>query len=358
MQVTSYTGSNSTMIVWTLAVFLLFLSLLKIVQKKLSASDTSKSLPGPWKLPLVGHLPFLGFFPHETIFKWKEKYGPIIFIQFGSYPAVVINDGALIKAAFNMPSLAGRPKIKLLDETTLNRSGFATSDGPIAKELRIVDDDDGYRRFVEDNVESATLPPLLALTVFLPKLADWFPELTGYKQRIDYPEVQEKAVEEIHTTLGTNGFPRYSDRANLPYCEALFQETLRKTTVVPLSLPHRALEDTKFQGYLIKKDTMVMGNLYAAHNDPKVWTDPESFNPERFLDSNGKLNNMEAFVMSFSTGKRKCIGENLARNQMFLFVVSILQNYRLEAATQLPSGRGVLGLTQACESFQVRVYRR
>ncbi|CAG7661537.1 unnamed protein product [Allacma fusca] len=162
-------------------------------------------------------------------------------------------------------------------------------------------DDFGYRGFVEGNIATATLPPLLALT---------------------YPQVQEKAAEEIHATLGTN-FPRYNDRVSLPYCEALLLETLRKTTIIPLSIPHSALEDTEFQGFFINKDTMVIGNLYAAHNDPKVWTDPGSFRPERFLNNNGKLNNMEAFVMSFSTGKRKCIGEKLARNQLFLFAVRV-----------------------------------
>ncbi|CAG7653696.1 unnamed protein product [Allacma fusca] len=99
--------------------------------------------------------------------------------------------------------------------------------------------------------KGATLPPLLALT---------------------YPEVQEKAVEEIHAALGTNTFPRYSDRVNLPYCEALLLETLRKTTIVPLSLPHSALEDTEFQGFLIKKDTLV---IVLASGNASEKTSPE-----------------------------------------------------------------------------------
>ncbi|CAG7664901.1 unnamed protein product, partial [Allacma fusca] len=311
------------MISWTLAVFLLFLSLLKIVQKKLAASvsDSSKATPGPWKLPLLGHLPFLGFFPHETMLKWKEKYGPIIFLQLGSYPAVVINDGALIKAAFVL-------KVQPFRLYWLSLYFFPNW-------------------LIENAVRISLLELLAAGVDTNSSTLEW---LIYYL--VKYPQVQEKAVEEIHAALGTNTFPRYSDRVNLPYCEALLLETLRKTTIVPLSLPHNALEDTEFQGFLIKKDTLVLGNLYAAHNDPKIWADAGSFHPERFLDDNGKLNKMEAIVMSFSTGKRKCIGENLARNQLFLFAVSILQNYRLQATSQLPSERGVLGITLACESFQ------
>ncbi|CAG7733561.1 unnamed protein product [Allacma fusca] len=130
------------MISWILAVFLLFLSLLKIVQKKLGASDsdTPKAPPGPWKLPLLGHLLFLGFFPHEKMLKWKEKYGPIIFLQFGSYPAVPLE----VRHAF------GPIMLSYLWSIANVLTSF---------------DDDGYRGFAANSFEGATLPPLLALTI-------------------------------------------------------------------------------------------------------------------------------------------------------------------------------------------------
>lgn len=62
-----------------------------------------------------------------------------------------------------------------------------------------------------------------------------------------------------------------------------------------------AKTDATLQGYLIPKDSIVIANLYSAHIDEKYWDDPETFRPERFLDSDGKIQRKDAFV-PFSTG--------------------------------------------------------
>lgn len=63
----------------------------------------------------------------------------------------------------------------------------------------------------------------------------------------------------------------------------------RFDTLVPSSVAHRAMVDTKLGGYDIPKDTAVLASLYALHNAESVWKDPNNFRPERYLNSKGKL---------------------------------------------------------------------
>jgi len=101
------------------------------------------------------------------------------------------------------------------------------------------------------------------------------------------------------------------------------------SSMVPLGVMHRALSDKEVNGYFIRKGTVVLGNLYSAHHNPNYWKNPEKFLPERFLSDNGeKLKNPPAFIQ-FEVGKRRCLGENLAIETLFLFIASIFQNFRL-----------------------------
>ncbi|KAG5600528.1 hypothetical protein H5410_031898 [Solanum commersonii] len=78
---------------------------------------------------------------------------------------------------------------------------------------------------------------------------------------------------------------RESDLTSMPYLDACLKETLRLHPPGPLLLPHRAVETCEVMGYRILKDTQVMVNMWAIASDPKVWDDPSSFKPERFMNS-------------------------------------------------------------------------
>ena len=118
-----------------------------------------------------------------------------------------------------------------------------------------------------------------------------------------YPEIQAKVQQELDTVTGRTRKPQWADRLMLPYTEAVLREILRIRTTIPLGLPHVATQDTKIAGYDIPKGTCLFSNIWALHNDPEVWTDPEEFMPERFLNKDGKLCQPEEF-MPFSTGKQ------------------------------------------------------
>ena len=116
-----------------------------------------------------------------------------------------------------------------------------------------------------------------------------------------HPEIQVKVQNEIDTVVGRNRSPQWADRLDLPYTEAVLLEIQRLRTIVPLGLPHVASEDTTLSGYDVPKGALIVSNIWAVHNDPNVWNEPDQFKPERFLDETGKVRHREEFL-PFSTG--------------------------------------------------------
>lgn len=86
---------------------------------------------------------------------------------------------------------------------------------------------------------------------------------------------------------------------------------MRHTSFVPSTIPHTATRDTVLCGYEIPKDTVIFVNQYSVNHDEQEWDSPEKFCSKRFLDKDGNLVNRPADkYMIFSTGARKCPGEN------------------------------------------------
>ncbi|XP_071375985.1 cytochrome P450 2K3-like, partial [Centroberyx affinis] len=128
-----------------------------------------------------------------------------------------------------------------------------------------------------------------------------------------YPKIQDQVQEELSRVIGSRQV-RVEDRKNLPYTDAVIHEIQRLANIVPMSLPHKTSQDVTFQGYFIKKDET-------------EWESPHTFNSAHFLDKDGKFVKRDAF-MPFSAGRRVCLGESLARMELFLFFTSLLQHFR------------------------------
>lgn len=73
----------------------------------------------------------------------------------------------------------------------------------------------------------------------------------------------------------------------------------------------------------------MLPNLWAVHNDSARWPEPEKFRPERHLDENGKFV-PSPYIIPFSAGGRRCLGEQMARMEVFKFLVTIAQAFQLE----------------------------
>nr|XP_042128954.1 cytochrome P450 2B1-like [Peromyscus maniculatus bairdii] len=152
----------------------------------------------------------------------------------------------------------------------------------------------------------------------------------GFLLMLKYPHVAEKVQKEVDQVIGSHCLPTLDNRTKMPYTEAVIHEIQRFSDLVPIGLPHRVTKDTSFRGYLLPKNTEVYPILSAALHDPQYFEQPDTFNPDHFLDANGALKKNEAF-MPFSIGKRICLGEGIARNELFLFFTTILQNFSVSS---------------------------
>ncbi|XP_070691802.1 cytochrome P450 1A1 [Pempheris klunzingeri] len=144
---------------------------------------------------------------------------------------------------------------------------------------------------------------------------------------VAYPEIQDQLYQELRDKVGLDRTPILSDRPNLPFLEAFILELFRHSSFLPFTIPHCSTKDTSLNGYFIPKDTCVFINQWQVNHDPELWKDPSSFIPDRFLSADGtELNRLEGEkMMMFGMGKRRCIGEVIARNEVFLFLAIIIQ---------------------------------
>ena len=145
-----------------------------------------------------------------------------------------------------------------------------------------------------------------------------------------HPDIQDTILDEIHTVCH-DGLPTLPDRSKMPYSRAFLLELLRYSSVVPMCVPHRAIDDQSIHGYTIPQNTNVQINLWSLHHDPDFWTDPEIFRPERFLDSSGELvpadHPHRKHLMPFGAGSRVCLGESLASARLFLWITKVVSMF-------------------------------
>uniref|UniRef100_UPI00358DEC25 cytochrome P450 2J2-like isoform X2 n=1 Tax=Myxine glutinosa TaxID=7769 RepID=UPI00358DEC25 len=142
-----------------------------------------------------------------------------------------------------------------------------------------------------------------------------------------YPDVQEKCWKEINKVAGTDALLRMDLRSSMPYVEAVLHEVQRMSDIVPIGFDHYTTHDITINNYHIPKKTIVFLNLTSVLNDPEKWETPGEFRPEHFLDEEGHFQKPEAFL-PFSAGPRVCLGEALAKMELFLFFTSILQKFQ------------------------------
>ncbi|XWS24303.1 hypothetical protein CRYUN_Cryun28dG0089500 [Craigia yunnanensis] len=139
-------------------------------------------------------------------------------------------------------------------------------------------------------------------------------------------DVLKKVRNELDIHVGKNRQVNESDTKNLVYLQAIIKETLRLYPAAPISLIHAAIEDCTVSGYQVPAGTWLITNLYKVHRDPRIWSDPCEFRPERFLTTHRHVDvrgqNFE--LIPFSSGRRMCPGVSFALQVLQLMLANLL----------------------------------
>ncbi|XP_070785555.1 cytochrome P450 17A2 [Enoplosus armatus] len=176
---------------------------------------------------------------------------------------------------------------------------------------------------------------------------------------LHHPEVQERVQKELDEQVGSERAVCVSDRGRLPYLDCVINEGMRIRPVSPVLIPHAAMTDSSIGGHSVSCGTRVLVNMWSIHHDPQHWDQPDLFNPDRFLDNQGQRVTPSCFL-PFGAGPRVCVGESLARLELFLFLSSLLQrmSFKRPDGAPPPNLQGRLGVVLQPLPYKVIVTPR
>ena len=169
-----------------------------------------------------------------------------------------------------------------------------------------------------------------------------------------HPEIAARVREEIQGVIGERELVRMADKDQLPFTEATLNEVWRIANVVPIT-PPRITTDTLYVGqHEIPESTFIMSNTYTVHMDEAYWGDPQTFRPERFLLKD-EFRPDERNI-PFGIGKRRCLGENLARMENFLIFSNLMKHFSFQSVNgKLPELSPEVGFTNGPPPFEMLI---
>ncbi|XP_077209897.1 cytochrome P450, family 78, subfamily A, polypeptide 5 [Tasmannia lanceolata] len=230
-------------------------------------------------------------------------------------------------------NLVGRVNVfvgKIIEEHTKKVDGFLGEDGK---------DDfvDVLLGLEEDKLNYSDMIAVLWEMIFrgtdtVAILLEWI-----LARMVLHPDIQSKAQSEIDTVVGNSRPVADSDIPNLPYLQSIVKESLRMHPPGPLlSWARLAIHDVHIGNNFIPAGTTAMVNMWSITHDKAIWTEPEEFKPERFMDEDVSVMGSDLRLAPFGSGRRVCPGKAMGLATVHLWLAQLLKEFKF-----LPTENGV-----------------
>ncbi|KAH9702904.1 hypothetical protein KPL70_010927 [Citrus sinensis] len=448
-------GLSSSLLI-LLAILLSAFTLLKLEKKSETNNRISNLPPGPWKLPVIGNLHQLaGSLPHHGLRDLSKKYGPLMLLQLGQVPTVIVSSPEVANEVMKAHDVifASRPHFPAAQIMSYNYRDIILSPYSDSwKQLRKICVSEilsakrvqsfqsvreaevsylinwisskagsvvnltenvyslmygitsraafGYRSRDQEAFVSVIEEATKVISGF--NIADIFPSiglvqwLTGNKSQVEKlhqeaDRIVENIINEhkkrketlkncktgddedlVDVLLKIQGLGNYGSSLTTDNIKAVIsdifgagsetsattvdwamcemiknprvikkaeaelvvKETLRLHPPGPLLLPRECGERCKINGFDIPVKAKVIVNAWSIGRDPKYWTEPESFIPERFLDYSVDYKGTNFAYIPFGAGRRICPGTSFGLASMELTLAMLLYHFEWK----LPNG--------------------
>ncbi|XP_050267317.1 cytochrome P450 CYP82D47-like [Quercus robur] len=151
-------------------------------------------------------------------------------------------------------------------------------------------------------------------------------------------EALRKAQQELDLQVGRERQVEESDMKNLVYLQAIIKETMRLYPAASLSVPHESTEDCTLAGYRVPAGTRLIVNVSKLHRDPDVWSNPNEFQPERFLTTHKDVDvrGQHFEYLPFGSGRRVCPGISFALQVIQLTLATLLHAFEISTPLNEP----------------------
>ena len=180
---------------------------------------------------------------------------------------------------------------------------------------------------------------------------------------ITWPEIQHQVFEELRSIRheSCNNVVSLVEIQKIPFLQAAVYETLRLSSLNPLSTVHKTNDIVTLKGYTLRKGTCVCVNLNSIHHNPKYWDEPYQFNPSRFLDGTSliNINSIKGFF-PFGQGVRKCFGEGLTLRILTSIMANLIMHFNFDVSPWhlRPSLSGTSRLILVPEEYHISISKR
>lgn len=178
--------------------------------------------------------------------------------------------------------------------------------------------------------------------------------VSAFIQFLNNPQVMDTVQKElIKVTNGGSRQLSLRDKTETPYLNATIAEVQRHASILNINFWRINNEPTVIGGHPVDSGCLIASQLSALHTNEKIFENPEKFNPERFI----RNENLMQQTIPFGIGKRSCLGESLARAELYLIIGNLLLRYNFESSGKMPSTRETVpfGFAKRCEAFDMKV---